>query len=199
MANTSKFERDDVLDKATRLFWRKGFLATSTRELQQALNMRPGSIYAAFGSKSGLFSEVLGRYSITMAGKLQRQIDSHPGVIDGLKAFMQQVLLNENDAPCELCLLAKTLSELGDDHPELLAQVRGLLKQMENRFTALITEAITRGELPAHTDAGALARHLQVQFIGLRTYLRMTADRAAVGTMLDALFTELRQDGRRYH
>ncbi|MFQ3195590.1 MAG: TetR/AcrR family transcriptional repressor of nem operon, partial [Colwellia sp.] len=50
MVNKVKFERDDVIRKASQLFWEKGFHATSTRDLQEVVNMRPGSIYAAFGS-----------------------------------------------------------------------------------------------------------------------------------------------------
>ncbi|MFQ3219797.1 MAG: TetR/AcrR family transcriptional repressor of nem operon, partial [Paraglaciecola sp.] len=46
MANTSKFDREEVLEKAKNLFWEKGYLGTSTRELQNAIDMRPGSIYA---------------------------------------------------------------------------------------------------------------------------------------------------------
>ena len=53
MANKVKFEREQVVYAASQLFWEKGFHATSTRDLQDAINMRPGSIYAAFGSKEG--------------------------------------------------------------------------------------------------------------------------------------------------
>ncbi|MFA0500949.1 TetR/AcrR family transcriptional regulator, partial [Vibrio sp. 10N.222.46.A1] len=55
MAKTAKFDRQDVVDKATNLYWEKGFHATSMRNLQDVIDMRPGSIYAAFGSKEGLF------------------------------------------------------------------------------------------------------------------------------------------------
>jgi len=59
MANKVKFERENVIRVASQLFWEKGFTATSTRDLQEAINMRPGSIYAAFGSKEVLYSESL--------------------------------------------------------------------------------------------------------------------------------------------
>ncbi|MEP3563102.1 MAG: helix-turn-helix domain-containing protein, partial [Marinobacter sp.] len=59
MANKVKFERENVVRVASELFWKKGFHATSTRDLQDAVNMRPGSIYSAFGSKEGLYSESL--------------------------------------------------------------------------------------------------------------------------------------------
>ena len=49
--------------------WNKGFHATSTSVLQDAINMRPGSICSAFGSKEGLYSESLKNYALQMKSK----------------------------------------------------------------------------------------------------------------------------------
>ena len=59
MGNAAKFDRQQVIDKATHLYWEKGFHATSMRHLQEVIDMRPGSIYAAFGSKEELFKHCL--------------------------------------------------------------------------------------------------------------------------------------------
>lgn len=61
--STAKHDRQDAIQKATDLFWEKGFHATSMRNIQQAMDMRPGSIYASFGSKEGLFQESLQHYA----------------------------------------------------------------------------------------------------------------------------------------
>ncbi|PNP28024.1 TetR/AcrR family transcriptional regulator, partial [Vibrio alginolyticus] len=37
MANTKKFQRDEVVKAASDLFWKKGFHATSTRDLQDSV------------------------------------------------------------------------------------------------------------------------------------------------------------------
>ncbi|NBB84288.1 MAG: TetR family transcriptional regulator, partial [Alphaproteobacteria bacterium] len=47
MARKATFDRAAVLDKAMALFWAKGYHATSLRDLEAALDLRPGSIYAA--------------------------------------------------------------------------------------------------------------------------------------------------------
>ncbi|MDC9612019.1 TetR/AcrR family transcriptional regulator, partial [Pseudoalteromonas sp. GABNS16H] len=36
------------------LFWERGYAGASMKQIEQALDMRPGSIYATFGSKDGL-------------------------------------------------------------------------------------------------------------------------------------------------
>lgn len=61
MSKQAKFDRDDVIEKAKNLYWEKGYHATSMRNLQDVVDMRPGSIYAAFGSKDNLFKEALNR------------------------------------------------------------------------------------------------------------------------------------------
>ncbi|SDK40049.1 TetR/AcrR family transcriptional regulator [Microbulbifer yueqingensis] len=189
MANTAKFKRREVLEKATRLFWQKGFHATSTRDIQQAIDMRPGSIYAAFGSKAGLFREVLRFYAADMSEQLAQSLATEDTIVGGLQAFFRRVLLKGGkDAPSELCLLAKSLSELDEEEGELLRETRALLAGTEAEFRSLVEAAIARGELPARTGAALLARQLQIQLIGLRSYLRATGDRAAVGEIVEHLF-----------
>ncbi|GAA5524701.1 HTH-type transcriptional repressor ComR [Microbulbifer aestuariivivens] len=192
MANTAKFDRRQVLERATRLFWQKGFHATSTRDLQQAIDMRPGSIYAAFGSKSGLFREVLHFYTEEMSERLQQCLAEEGAILDGLRTFLRQILLQDGDnAPSELCLLAKSLSELDEGEAELLSETRALLAATEENFRCHLQSAIAAGELSAQVDPGLLARQLQVEMIGLRSYLRATGDRDAVRELADNLFAPL--------
>ncbi|WP_237059689.1 TetR/AcrR family transcriptional regulator [Microbulbifer sediminum] len=195
MANTAKFDRREVLEKATRLFWQKGFHATSTRDIQQAIDMRPGSIYAAFGSKSGLFREVLRFYAENMTDQLTRCLTANSTVLGGLRAFFRLLLLEgSSDAPSELCLLAKSLSELDEEESELLRETRALLAATEEAFRLQVEKAVGRGELGPATDTALLARQLQIQLIGLRSYLRATGDRGAVSQVIDHLFEGLPGD-----
>lgn len=189
MANTAKFSRQEVLQKATWLFWQKGFHATSTRDLQQATNLRPGSIYAAFGSKSGLFKEVLHFYAQNRNKLLQQCMAQGKTTLDGLRAYFRHILLGDDaDAPNELCLLAKAISELDESEEELLGEARVLLAAHGAKFRQYVEDAMANGELGEDTDSDLLARQLQVQMIGLRTFLRATSDRAAVEQMIRKLF-----------
>ncbi|NGN94491.1 TetR/AcrR family transcriptional regulator [Nocardioides sp. KC13] len=57
------FDRDDALLAAARLFWSRGYSGTTTRALSSALGMSTSSMYAAFGSKAGLFEEAVRTYA----------------------------------------------------------------------------------------------------------------------------------------
>jgi len=63
MSRTTLYNRQEALERAIQLFWQKGFHATSLKDIEQVLDMRPGSIYAAFGNKNGLFQEALEHYA----------------------------------------------------------------------------------------------------------------------------------------
>src|ERR1700722_17890271 len=60
------FDRDEALEAAMVLFWRKGFAAASMNDLCDAMGVRSPSLYAAFGSKEALYLEAVDRYVETI-------------------------------------------------------------------------------------------------------------------------------------
>ena len=62
MSRSAPYDRDTALAAAMDVFWEKGFHATSLKDLEAALEMKPGSIYAAFSSKENLYLLALERY-----------------------------------------------------------------------------------------------------------------------------------------
>ncbi|MDO6683911.1 MULTISPECIES: TetR/AcrR family transcriptional regulator [unclassified Agarivorans] len=189
MANSAKFNRQDVVQKATELYWEKGFHATSMRNLQEVIDMRPGSIYASFGSKEGLFSEALDNYANSSIEQLYACKAEAASPIAALKLFLKKALIDSREtAPSGMCMLVKTVAELTDDNAELLEQTKKLLAKVEAEFTKVLNEAKLAGELQNDKDTAQLARHLQVQIIGLRTYSRAHDGNAPIEQLIEELF-----------
>ncbi|MEP4891066.1 MAG: TetR/AcrR family transcriptional regulator [Aliiglaciecola sp.] len=189
MANNTKFDRDQVIDKALQLYWRRGFHGTSMRILQDEIDMRPGSIYAAFGSKEGLFKQALIRYTQLGSEHLQQCRSKTTSPLSALKDFMlSRVTDTQMSSPTCICLLAKTIAELTDENPELLEQAKASLKAMESSFETLIIEAQLAGELVQSQDSKKLARHVQINFSGLRTYIRVYGAQVPTEEIIDNIF-----------
>jgi AcrR family transcriptional regulator len=192
MANISKFDREDVLVKAKNLFWQKGFLATSTREIQTTMDMRPGSIYAAFGSKADLFHQTLIHYAQTSARDLNDKVEQHEHAWEGLKQYLRGLILPCcAEVPSELCMVMRTLAELDESHQETLDIAKDLLTKVEHRFASIIELAQQQGDLSAEFDKNKIAKKLQVHIIGLRSYLKATGDTETVNQQLEEFFTQL--------
>jgi AcrR family transcriptional regulator len=57
-----EFDVNQVLDRALHVFWRKGYEGATLPDLTKAMGINRPSLYAAFGSKEGLFRKALDRY-----------------------------------------------------------------------------------------------------------------------------------------
>jgi AcrR family transcriptional regulator len=62
MARKKEYQEDLVLEKAMHTFWANGFENTSLRILEKDMGINQFSIYSSFGSKQGLFIEVLKKH-----------------------------------------------------------------------------------------------------------------------------------------
>lgn len=59
------FDLDHALDRAETVFRARGFSGAGVNDLMVAIGIGSGSFYAAFGSKSGLYEQVLSRQAAT--------------------------------------------------------------------------------------------------------------------------------------
>ncbi|TXR53295.1 TetR/AcrR family transcriptional regulator [Reinekea thalattae] len=188
MSNSAKFDRLQVIEKATQLYWQRGYHATSMRNLQDAINMRPGSIYAAFGSKDGVFKEALEHYAQQSLAGLSRARQQHSSPLAALKQMIHDTVVeSRKDAPSCLCMLAKTVAELTEDQAELLSLAKHKLKRIEQGFAELLSEAQQQGEIGSEYDVDQLAQYVQVQIMGLRSYGKANDD-APLERMVEQMF-----------
>ncbi|MDA5132340.1 TetR/AcrR family transcriptional regulator [Psychrobacter sp. ANT_H3] len=199
MSRTALYNRQEALERALKLFWQKGFHATSLKDIEEALDMRPGSIYAAFGSKDGLFQEALDYYARLGLTELERILSHHESPLLGLAAYVRQLGgIRDKELPSQACMLVKSLLELGAREQAALKKVEMLLAGMETRFIDCFSAAQQLGELDSTLDATRLGRRLQAEVMGLRAFAQRDVDSEAVHALAEdmALSIEaLRLDG----
>ncbi|WP_053981337.1 TetR/AcrR family transcriptional regulator [Marinagarivorans algicola] len=171
MARTANFDRQVALDKAVKLFWLRGYYASSMKHIEAALDMRPGSLYAAFGSKSGLFSEALDTYATRTGNDFDQRVYSAPSIVEGLQQYLRSLVAPCSDqTPAQACMLVKTLLEVNTEDAALRAKADAMLAVIEQKLCEALQQAATQGELRADVECSRLARLLQAQIMGVRAF-----------------------------
>ena len=188
MARHARYDRDTALGKAVDLFWEKGYQGSSMKQIEQALDMRPGSIYATFGSKDKLFSEALAAYAARTGRDMAEHMSRYDSVVDGLQDYLRKLARSYGSGcktPSRACMVVKTLLESSNTHPEIRAQAQNILKTVEASLASLLEQARARGELPESTDCARLARLIQAQIVGLRSMAERLSDSRAMDQLGD--------------
>lgn len=92
---TAARTRSRLLDRAERLFARKGYRGVSVRELASAASVRPFTLQHHFGSKLGLYRAVLCRWDSELQRRVTRALESQrelsalvESVVDDLFDFL---------------------------------------------------------------------------------------------------------------
>lgn len=153
-----EFDRTEALNKAMKLFWQKGYTATSMNDLYEAMGIKSPSLYAAFGSKEDLYDEVLQHYEQCVAPSIWGDMASEPSPKKAIAQWLERSadVLTRCDLP-HGCMV--TLSAVASEgHERLGERVRQLRNGGVAQLKARLSEAQQRGELPETTDIDALTR-----------------------------------------
>ncbi|GAA3855601.1 TetR/AcrR family transcriptional regulator [Celeribacter arenosi] len=169
MARAGTYDRDAALDAAMILFWRKGYHATSLKDLESALHMKPGSIYAAFDSKENLYLLAINRYFEASRDNFRSEMAKAATPLTGLAAqFQNYADLAKDDPARRACMLMKTVVDTTSTDPEIADASKRYLDQMCVEFAESFEAARASGELPSDADPKRLALRYQANISALR-------------------------------
>ncbi|MGB5734915.1 MAG: TetR family transcriptional regulator [Thiohalocapsa sp.] len=169
MARHAEFDRDQVLESAMRAFWERGYCATSVADLTQRTQLKPGSLYAAFASKQGLFLAVLERYAAASLRRVNETLRRGHSPLHGIRLFFDELGERLPEATAGgSCLLVNTMVELARHDDLVQRQVAAHLGAIEQRFLQALQAARDCGELAAQHDIQALAAFLMSSIWGIR-------------------------------
>ncbi|GAA2313808.1 TetR family transcriptional regulator [Streptomyces caniferus] len=172
------FDRDRAILDAARLFWRRGYSGTSTRDLTAALGLSTSSLYAAFGSKAGLFEEAVRTYA-----ERYREIYRRAVAEKGLRTVIDHLLIDSVDEftrPRDVhpgCLLSSAAMTDSTSTLDTSAHYAELQGWNERALLARIERAVQDGELVAGTDAAALTGLVQSVVHGMSVQANLGATR----------------------
>src|SRR5580704_2459549 len=159
------FDTEEALDRAMKVFWRKGYLGTSLSDLTNAMGINRPSLYAAFGNKKSLFRKALDRYAKGPSSYLGEALQE-PTARAVVERLLRGVvdLLTDPRTP-KTCLWVHGALSCGEDslREEFAAQRAAGLAELRTR----LKRAVADGDLPPDSDADTLAHYVQTVNFGL--------------------------------
>jgi AcrR family transcriptional regulator len=169
-----------ALSKAMRLFWCRGFAATSISDLTAAMGIGSPSLYAAFGSKEALYAEALRHYAEQYEAMAWANFAAAPTAREAIAALLMDSAAaltgfcgREEPLGCMV-----TLSAAGSEgHAELGELVQMARAVGLNRVQERLVRAVAEGELDASVDAPGLARFVLTVQNGMSLQARDGASR----------------------
>lgn len=181
MARPREFDPDTALERATQVFWAKGFEATSLDDLCAATGLGRSSLYAAFGDKRELYLRSLERYEAKSVLRIAEALNRPLPFREAFAAFVSRYIDDIVAGPGRRgCFIGNCAAELARDDREARALVRRSLQRLEATFREALARAQGRGELDPGANIDALARFVMSGLQGLRLVGKANPDRATL-------------------
>lgn len=179
-----QFDRDATLESVMRLFWSRGYEATSMQEIVEATGVNRGSLYATYGDKHALFLAALRMYDQRMRrdqlAELEAGFPPREAIHRLFLAFTGQV---QSSGGNRGCFLTNTALELAAHDPEARQVVAHAQEEIEAFFARMVAEGRAQGAIAGDGDPRGIARGLLSSLIGLVVLIRSRPDPA----LLDAI------------
>ncbi len=178
MPRSPEFDRNDVIDAAQAVFWDRGYSQTSVADLVEATGLKPGSLYGAFGSKKGVFLEVLEAYNTRFVKHVEALRRHESGALGGLITILDTIIdevVSGTDR--RGCLAVNALLEMSRHDEDIAASLRIHNKRTRKAFAALVRTAQAQGDIDATRDPEDVAAFLMNSIWGLRVTCRDESSR----------------------
>src|SRR3954471_15693900 len=97
MGRPRLFDLDRAVAGALKVFWERGYGATTPADLLDAIGVGKGSFYNAFSSKHALFARALRRYGDDRVAALSRWFADPGPVSHRIKAYVERLAVPANE------------------------------------------------------------------------------------------------------
>jgi TetR/AcrR family transcriptional repressor of nem operon len=192
MTRGLEFDYDQAIDKATRVFWRKGYSGASLRDLLKAIGIGEGSFYNTLKSKKQLYLECLKHYNETVVRRRAEALFSPSSAKEGVRGLFKTVLddLDDPRTP-RVCLVAGSVSSDVLAERDLQKFIQTGMAAFVGAFSDRLKSAKDAGELPSQFEVEVVANIIATYLQGLYRTALLSYDRSQLERQIDHFFTSL--------
>ncbi|MFP8966019.1 TetR/AcrR family transcriptional regulator [Pokkaliibacter sp. CJK22405] len=179
------FDRDQALDSAMRLFWQRGYEATSLSDLTRAMGINPPSLYSAFGDKEQLFLAAIDRY-VNGPNNIRCALHSGKTTKEAMHKLMMRsaetMVSPDHPRGCMVVTSATNCSASSERVQEAVARLRHHKRmEMEER----IRRGILEGDVDRSVDPVQLSNYFAAVLQGMTVQARDGASEAHLKAIAD--------------
>jgi len=184
---TKEFEPDQIADAAMRVFWQRGYAATSVQDLVEGTGLSRSSLYSTFESKQGLYQQALRRYEAVTTANVE--LLSGPGPVKELvRQLLMRITEDElSDPQRRGCLVANATLELAGQDEAVAELVAHNFRRLQKALEKLILRGQQAGEIAADKAPRALARFFVNTMQGMRVLGKGSAPQHRRSCLLDVI------------
>lgn len=192
VARQKEFEPQKALEKATDLFWVRGYEATSVQDLLDCMGIGRGSLYGTFGDKRALFLAALNSYEKARFSSMVAALDAPGSAREAVAEVVERTVeALAGDERRRGCLLANSAVELASHDAEVGRRISDHLRRTEDVLHRALARAQASGEVSRDRDPRALARFLVNNLQGLRLMARAGATKEVMDDVADVMLSAL--------
>ncbi len=177
IARPKAFDREKAQLLALRLFWRKGYAATSIEDIVEALHLSRSSLYDTFGDKRTLFLNALRLYSKSVLSRVERTLQEAPSALAGIRTIFDEMTTGVGTESGTMgCFMVNSVAELVPYDPD----VSEIAAAYTNNFQRLLIESLSQGAPSTKQSPEQLAAYVFNVIQGMRILIKSGATREQI-------------------
>lgn len=179
------FDEQEVISKASQIFWEKGYEAASAEELLKAMGIGKGSFYLFFkGGKKELYEKSLHQFAANLLSRLRKEIAESENPFEYLKSFFLELSDSKNSDKAKGCFMGNALVEMAAKDQYTGKVIAKLLFELEKIFADVIQISKNKGIIKTDKSAGLLGSHLLNLWNGINVTRRMDMDDVSLAALI---------------
>ena len=178
MVRHKDFMPEEVIEKSIDVFLAKGYEATAIKNIVDATNVHPGSLYNEFGSKKEIYKQALEHFSKISKFNLNlANAEVAPPRATIEKLFFDLIESTSERGSVGHCLISKAAMEVGGVDEEITAWLKAIFEKSESLLCRLIERGQAAGEIISSRPPLQLAQFLAITVQGMQVMARFERDK----------------------
>ncbi|HEV7367831.1 helix-turn-helix domain-containing protein [Arenibaculum sp.] len=175
-----------------RAFWRRGYAATSMRDLEAETGVGTASLYNAFGDKRALFRTALEAYMDAHIRSRMRRLERMAPVAR-IDAFVHEVVsaLADDSEPAG-CLVINSVMESAAGDRGMRDYVAGCIGEVEEFIRVALEDAAAQGAISPDLPVRDVACGFMTMLLGLHVAAKLRPGLCALESAARPMLSVLR-------